>query len=79
MIEDALRELVREVVNEELNRREPRLDRPSYTIRETAKFLRVSERTLSRWIADKKVETLRTGRSVRIPSSEIKRLLRETG
>jgi excisionase family DNA binding protein len=44
------------------------------TVAEAAKELRVSVRSLRRWIASGQVQIVRFGRAVRIPHSEVQRL-----
>jgi excisionase family DNA binding protein len=48
------------------------------TVAEAAKDLRVSQRSIRRWIATGGVQVVRFGRAVRIPRSEVRRLA-ETG
>lgn len=49
-----------------------------YTVREAAKLLTLKESTLYRWILDKKIHPIRVGtRAVRIPRTEIQRILGE--
>jgi excisionase family DNA binding protein len=44
------------------------------TIEEFAAVFRVTPRTVSRWLADRRIFCIRVGRSVRIPRSELTRL-----
>ena len=44
---------------------------------EAASKLAISQKTLWAWIGARKIGVHRVGRSVRIPESEIKRILRE--
>ena len=44
------------------------------TVEEAATDLRMSLRSLRRWIAAKEVEVVRFGRAIRIPSDEVQRL-----
>ena len=49
-----------------------------YAVREAAKLLTLKESTLYRWIFDKKIHPIRVGtRAVRIPRTEIQRILGE--
>lgn len=49
-----------------------------YTVREAAKLLTLKESTLYRWLFDKKIRPVRVGtRAVRIPKTEIDRVLLE--
>jgi excisionase family DNA binding protein len=49
-----------------------------YTVREAAKFLTLKESTVYRWLFDKKIRPVRVGtRAVRIPKTEIDRVLSE--
>ena len=49
-----------------------------YTVRQTAKMLTLKESTVYRWIFDQKIRPIRVGtRAVRIPESEINRILTE--
>ena len=50
-----------------------------YTIKETAKHLKVSERTLHRLINDLGIPIYRIGRQIRIPASSIDILKRKGG
>ena len=47
------------------------------TVAEFALALRVKCSCIRRWIGERKIETVRVGRLVRIPSSEIDRIIRE--
>lgn len=51
---------------------------PPIDVRELAKLMRVSERTVWRQIAAGKVRTVRMGRAVRIPISEVRRIVGES-
>ncbi len=55
--------------------REPDDDR-LLTYSETAELLGVSERSVRRWAADGRIETVSLGRLVRVRPSEIRRLVR---
>lgn len=48
-----------------------------YRVKEAAPELSVSEKTLWTWIYKRQIGFVRIGRSVRIPQSEIDRLLEE--
>ncbi len=50
-----------------------------YTISETAKHLKVSERTVSRSINDLGVPVFRIGRQIRIPESSIEIIKKQDG
>jgi excisionase family DNA binding protein len=56
--------------------REPDDDR-LLTYSETAELLGVSERSVRRWAADGRIETVALGRLVRVRPSEIRRLVRD--
>lgn len=43
-----------------------------YTINEFAKIMGVKPLTIRRWIASGELKTLKIGKSIRIPSSELK-------
>ncbi len=45
--------------------------------RQFGEMLGLTERTIRDWIAARKIEVIKIGASVRIPSSEIDRLIRE--
>lgn len=47
------------------------------TVREAAAALGLAERTVRSWVLCRKIGTIKLGRAVRIPSSEINRLVRE--
>lgn len=47
-----------------------------YSVKDVADKLKVSERTVWRWIADKRLMVIRIGGVVRISISEIDKLLR---
>ena len=47
-----------------------------FTKKEVAGYLKVSERTISRLIADLEVQTYHIGRQVRIPVSSVNKLLK---
>ncbi len=51
-------------------------DKP-LTVRETAEALNLSQATIRAWLARRKLGYLRLGRAVRIPTSEIRRLVDE--
>ena len=46
-------------------------------IGEAAEQLALAEKTLRNWVGMRRVETVRIGRAVRIPQSEVLRLTRE--
>ena len=47
-----------------------------YTVREAARLLTLKESTIYRWIFDRKIQPRKIGtRAVRIPQSEIERIL----
>lgn len=51
---------------------------PSWTIKQIAVELQVSDRTVRRWIAQGKIKVLRLGhRTVRITEEELERIKRE--
>ena len=47
------------------------------TVPEFALALRIQPSCVRRWIGDRKIETVRIGRLVRIPSTEVSRIIRE--
>lgn len=47
------------------------------TVPEFALALRIQPSCVRRWIGDRKIETVRIGRLVRIPSTEVNRIIRE--
>jgi excisionase family DNA binding protein len=47
------------------------------TCRQFAQTMSMSERTVSNWIRERKINIVRLGRSVRIPRTEIRRLMAE--
>jgi excisionase family DNA binding protein len=47
------------------------------SVADTAKELRISQRSLRRWIADGRVQIIRFGRAVRIDRAELQRLKKE--
>ena len=47
------------------------------TITEAAERLHVSSRAVRRWVAFRKIEYVKAGRAVRIPRSEIDRIVKE--
>ncbi len=47
------------------------------TVQQTAAALNVSVHTIRAWVARRKIEALYLGRAVRVPVSEINRLLTE--
>lgn len=50
------------------------------TVSEVATWMRVSPKTVYRWIAEKRISAVNVGvRTYRIPEQEILRLLEETG
>ena len=48
-----------------------------HTVRETAAALGLSEVTIRKWLADSRIDSVKMGRSVRIPASEIERIVRD--
>jgi excisionase family DNA binding protein len=50
---------------------------PPVKVEKAARDLGVSVHTIRAWIAQRRIGHVRLGRSVRIPSSEIRRLLEE--
>jgi len=48
-----------------------------HTVRETAAALGLSEITIRKWLADSRIDSVKMGRSVRIPASEIERIVRD--
>ena len=48
---------------------------PVFTIKEVAKHLQVSERTISRLLLQHAIPVLKPGRRIRIPEASVKRLL----
>ena len=54
---------------------EPRKKDQFYTQQELAELLKVSTRTIQNWIKDGQIKAIRIGRTVRIPASEIDRLV----
>lgn len=47
------------------------------TIREAAESLNLSQPTIRAWVARRKIGVIRLGRAVRIPATEVQRLLTE--
>lgn len=47
------------------------------TAGEFATELRLKERTIRRWISDRRIATVKIGASVRIPSRELARVIRQ--
>jgi len=47
------------------------------SVADTAEELRISQRSLRRWIADGRVQIIRFGRAVRIDRAELQRLKKE--
>jgi len=45
------------------------------TVRQASEILGISSHTLRAWIAARKVEAVRLGRAVRVPMTEIERLI----
>jgi excisionase family DNA binding protein len=50
------------------------MDQKSYRVEEVASLLGLSALTIYRRIKDRSIGSIRIGRSIRIPSSEVKRL-----
>ncbi len=48
-----------------------------YKIREASELLRVTTKTVYRWTVEGRIRTVRMGRAVRVPASEIDRIIRE--
>ena len=48
------------------------------TVRETAEELEVKEATVRSWILARKINFRKIGRSMRIPKSEVERILHES-
>lgn len=48
-----------------------------HTVRETAAALGLSETTIRKWLAALRIDFVKMGRSIRIPSSEIERIVRD--
>ena len=48
-----------------------------YTTKEIAQRLRLSDQTIRRWITQGKLRAIKAGRNLRIPESEVKRLLED--
>jgi excisionase family DNA binding protein len=48
-----------------------------YTPEELATLLKVTRQAVYKWIQDGQMESVRIGRTVRIPADEVERLLRE--
>ena len=46
-------------------------------VKESAKKLKVSDRTIRRWIADGKLESIKINGVVRIPDEEVRRVTQE--
>ena len=42
-----------------------------------AEYLGFSRRTIEKWVADDKIAVIRIGRSVRVPLSEVERLVNQ--
>jgi excisionase family DNA binding protein len=53
------------------------LTEKKYTVREAAELLGLKENTMRNWIQFKKIGVIRLGRMIRIPESEIKRILED--
>ena len=53
-------------------------NRQAVTVREAGEMLAMSPHTMRAWIADRRIGIVRLGRTVRVPISEVERLL-ETG
>lgn len=53
-------------------------NRQVVTVREAGEMLAMSPHTMRSWIADRRIGIVRLGRTVRVPISEVERLL-ETG
>ncbi len=72
-LEQKLRELVRAVVREELAllRAEPPDDDALLTFGEAAALVRVSTRTVRRWVADGSLVALGAGRTVRLRRADV--------
>lgn len=51
--------------------------RPCYTPAEVAQILRVSMRSMYRWIREDRIHTIRLGTDHRIPATEMDRILSE--
>ena len=47
------------------------------TIRETAEALNLSQPTIRAWVARRRICVIRLGRAIRIPATEVHRLLTE--
>ncbi len=54
------------------------LERRSYLVGDLANRLGVSRRTIERIIKDRHVEVIRIRRSVRVPESEVEKILRSS-
>ena len=52
------------------------MDRP-LTVTETAKLLNLSEACIRAWILKRKIGVVKLGRAVRVPQSEVRRVLDE--
>lgn len=46
-----------------------------YTVKEVASILNMAEITIRQWLGNGKIKAIRIGRTVRIPESEIKKLI----
>lgn len=51
---------------------------PLWTIQQTAKFLSLGHTTIRKWIRDGKIKSVKISNRVRIPRSEVERLVSET-
>jgi excisionase family DNA binding protein len=49
--------------------------RKYYRVKEAAELFSVSEKTIRRWISDRFIKAVRIGGSVRIPISEMERVI----
>ena len=47
-----------------------------YTVKEVANILAISVYTIRAWIQRKKIKVVRMGKSVRIPQSELERIIK---
>jgi excisionase family DNA binding protein len=52
-------------------------ERPPRTVAEAAEDMNIAQVTVRAWIAQGRLGYIKLGRSVRVPASEIERLLRE--
>lgn len=48
-----------------------------YTTKELAQRLRLSDQTIRRWVTQGKLKAIKAGRNLRIPESEVKRMLED--